>query len=269
MEIQYISSEENKIIKQINSLSMRKQRKKLKKFIVEGFRIINECFNYNPELIDYVIFSSNALESSEGRKLSKSLQQSHRVYEVSDKLFKKISDTENPQGILAIVNITEYKLEDIIGEDNSLFVILDRVQDPGNMGTIIRTAVAIKAKAIVLTKGSVDPYNSKTVRSTMGAVFSIPIIEVDDNSKWVNEFKENNIKLIGSSLDTDKNYLNLDYSGSLGIIIGNEANGIEPGLLEMVDEKVFIPILGNIESLNASVAAGVLLYKAVEEKLNS
>lgn len=264
MEAQYISSEENKIIKQINSLKMRKQRKKLGKFIVEGYRVIADCLSSNSQIIDFVVFSSSAIESLEGKKLFKTLMLNHKVFEVPDKLFKKITETENPQGMLAVVSMIDFKLDTLLNkEDNSIFVILDRIQDPGNMGTIIRTAVAINAKAVILTKGSVDPYNSKTVRSTMGAVFNIPIIEIEDNS-WVTALKENNIRLIGSTLDTQKSYLQIDYSGGLGIIIGNEANGIDPQLLEKVDEKVYIPIIGNIESLNASVAAGVLLYKAIE-----
>jgi len=267
MDILYISSEDNKIIKHINSLKMRKQRKKQKKFVIEGYRIISECLNKTPELIDYAVFTSNAMESSEGKRLSKSLQTTHKVFEVPDQLFKKISDTENPQGMLAVVNMTETNLSGLLKEDDSIFLILDRIQDPGNLGTIIRTAVSINARAVILTKGSVDPYNSKTVRSTMGAVFNIPIIEVDDNSLWVEEFKQNNIRLIGSTLDTKKSYLDIDYSGTIGLMIGNEANGIDTELLQLVDDKVYIPILGNIESLNASVAAGVLLYKAVEAKL--
>lgn len=267
MESQYISSEDNKIIKQINSLKARKQRKKLKKYIIEGYRIISECISHDPKLLDYIVFTNSSIESSEGKKLFKALQSTHRVYEVPDKLFKKISETESPQGILAVVNMQEFNLNELFEEDDSIFVILDRIQDPGNMGTIVRTAVAINAKAIILTKGSVDPYNSKTVRSTMGAIFNIPIIENDNNTDWINAFKNNNTKLVGSSLDTNNSYLDINYDGRIGIIIGNEAKGIEQDILDIVDEKVYIPILGRIESLNASIAAGVLLYKAVESKI--
>lgn len=267
MDNQYVSSEDNKIIKHINSLKLRKHRKMQNQFIIEGLRMIAECKDLNPDLIDFVVFSSNALESLDGKRLFKQIHNIFKVYEVSDKLFKKISDTENPQGILAVVKMPQYNILELLNKENAIYVILDRIQDPGNMGTIIRTAVSVNAKAVILTKGSVDPYNSKTVRSTMGAILNIPIVEMENNAEWITGFREKNIRLIGSSLESEKSYVDADYSGNIGIIIGNEAKGMDRDLLGIVDENVYIPILGKIDSLNAAVAAGILLYKAIEGKL--
>ena len=133
------------------------------------------------------------------------------------------------------------------------------------MGTIIRTSESANVDAVFITKGSVDPYNDKVLRATMGAVFHLPIIQCQDDA-WREYLKERNVKLIAADLDTDKTYVDINYDGNIGIIIGNEANGIDKKILNNVDETVIIPILGRIESLNAAVAAGILIYKAVEER---
>jgi TrmH family RNA methyltransferase len=192
------------------------------------------------------------------------------IYEVPGQLFNKIAATENPQGIMAVANMRNITLESLELEDDKelLFVVLDRIQDPGNMGTIIRTSEGAKADAIILTKGSVDPYNDKVLRATMGAIFHLPIIQCKDDA-WIEYLKEKNVRLIAADLNTDKTYVDIDYDGSIGIIIGNEANGIDEKILYNADEKVIIPILGKIESLNAAMAAGILIYKAIEKNIKS
>ncbi|MBU5677001.1 23S rRNA (guanosine(2251)-2'-O)-methyltransferase RlmB [Alkaliphilus sp. MSJ-5] len=267
MEIKLISSENNSIIKHIKSLQLKKQRVRHLQFTVEGVRIVEECLKHNGD-IEYVIFSEELHQVQGGSDLlNKVSSKGHTIYQLPSQLFSKLATTESPQGIMAVVNMKNSSLEDLKFEDvdNLFFVILDRIQDPGNMGTIIRTAESAKVDAVIITKGSVDPYNSKTLRATMGAIFHLPIIQCD-NDVWIEYLKQKNVELIAADLDTDKTYIDIDYNKNIGIVIGNEANGINSNILSSVDERVIIPILGKIESLNASVAAGILIYKAAEEK---
>jgi len=268
MKTKLITSETNVIIKHVKSLSLKKQRTKHMQFTVEGLRIVDECIKYDGD-IEYIIYSEDIHKIQGGLDLlDKISSKEYTVYEVPSLLFSKLATTESPQGIMAVVNIKDMTLSSLdIKDDGSLFfVILDRIQDPGNMGTIIRTSESAKVDAVIITKGSVDPYNSKTLRATMGAIFHLPIIQCDNDDEWMEYLKQKNVKLIAADLDTDKTYIDIDYNKNIGIIIGNEANGIDNHILSNVDEKVIIPILGKIESLNASVAAGILIYKAAEEK---
>lgn len=267
MEVKFISSENNSIIKHVKALDLKKQRVKHMQYTVEGLRIVSECIKYKGD-IEYIIYSEDLLNIQGGSDLlEKVSQEGYTVYQVPSQLFNKLARTESPQGVLAVVNMKKMTLNDLElkDRDNLFFVILDRIQDPGNMGTIIRTAESANADAVIITKGSVDPYNSKTLRATMGAIFHLPIIQCPDD-EWLGYLKRNQVTLIAADLDTDKTYIDIDYNKNIGIIIGNEANGIDPQILENVDERVIIPILGKIESLNASVAAGILIYKAAEEK---
>lgn len=267
MGIKLISSESNAIIKHVKSLQFKKQRVKNQQFVIEGIRIIEECLKHNG-YIEYIIYSEGLYNVQGGTDLlNKVFEKDYVIYEVPDRLFNKIATTENSQGIMAVVNMENITLEDLELKDGSelFFVILDRIQDPGNMGTIIRTSESANVDAVIVTKGSVDPYNDKVLRATMGAIFYLPIIQCKDDA-WIEYLKEKNVKLIAADLNTDKTYVDINYNGNIGIVIGNEANGIDEKILYNVDERVIIPILGKIESLNAAIAASILIYKAVEEK---
>lgn len=263
-----ISSENNVIIKHIKSLRFKKHRMKNLQFVVEGVRIIDECLKHDGD-IEYVVYSKELHEVRCGTDLLNRIsKKGYTIYEVPGQLFNRLAATESPQGIMAVVNMKNITLEDLeFKTDGELFlVILDRIQDPGNMGTIIRTSEGAGVDAIITTKGSVDPYNDKTLRATMGAIFYLPIIQCKDDV-WIRYLKQKNVRLIAADLNTDKTYIDIDYNGNIGIIIGNEANGIDDKILCDIEEKISIPILGKIESLNAAVAAGILIYKAVEKNI--
>ena len=145
-------------------------------------------------------------------------------------------------------------------------MILDDIQDPGNMGTILRTADSLNMKQIIVSKDCADAYNPKVVRSTMGAIFRINIIESDNLVKTIKEMKKHKIKVMATSLETSKSMYDISYEKT-AIVIGNEANGVEKEILELADEKIKIPMPGKTESLNASVATAVILYEAMRNKL--
>lgn len=263
-----ITSQQNKFVKHIKLLQQKKNRRIHKEYIVEGLRMIEECYKHRIPL-EYILYSEDFTQVHGGKSLLEKIVKIYNCYEVSTEILAKLSDTENTQGILAVAKMRHLDLSSIPMRENAFFIVLDRIQDPGNMGTIIRTAEAAGVDAIILTKGCVDPYNTKTVRATMGALLHVPILEINQNEKWINHFKDNGVKLIAASLDTDNLYLDIDYSGKIAIIIGNEANGIDEELMKQVDVSVKLPILGKIESLNASIAAAILIYKSMEHKLFS
>ncbi|HZJ76215.1 MAG TPA: RNA methyltransferase [Oscillospiraceae bacterium] len=267
MEIKSINSEKNAVIKHVRSLQLKKYRMKHLQFAIEGVRIIDECLRHNGN-IEYIIYSKDLHTVQGGTDLlNRILKKDYIIYEVPNQLFNKLADTESPQGIIAVVNMKSMALEDLEFENDKelFFIILDRIQDPGNMGTIIRTSESAGIDAVLVTNGSVDPYNDKVVRATMGAIFHLPVIQCTGDV-LMEYLREKKVKLIAADLDTDKTYVDISYDGNIGIIIGNEANGIDEKILYNVDEKVIIPILGKIESLNAAIAAGILIYKAVENR---
>ena len=253
--MEVIRSRDNKTIKEIKKLHEKKYRNLNKKFIVEGQRFVKEALESDFE-IEYVIIDENMQD-----KLNDLDIENERLLIVSETVFKDVCDTKMPQGILAIVKNKQVVAEVCAG----FYVLLDKVQDPGNMGTIIRTANAAGANGVILTKGTVDVYNEKTLRSTMGSIFKIPVI-IDENLEFVSELKSSGFKLICSSLDTDKNFYGVNLSGKVIIAVGNEGNGISDEIYNISDEKVKIPMPGSAESLNVGIAAGIMMFEVVRQK---
>lgn len=253
--MEVIRSRDNKTIKEIKKLHEKKYRNLNQKFIVEGQRFVKEAMESDFE-IEYVIIDENMLGKFTDLKIK-----DENILIVSEVVFKDLCDTKMPQGILAIVKNKQVQLHSDVG----FYVLLDKVQDPGNMGTIIRTANAAGANGVILTKGTVDIYNEKTLRSTMGSIFKIPII-IDESLKFVSELKQRGFKLICSSLDTDKNFYEVDLNGKVIIAVGNEGNGISDEIYNISDEKVKIPMPGSAESLNVGIAAGIMMFEVVRQK---
>ena len=182
---------------------------------------------------------------------------------VTENVFKELTDVKTPQGILAVV----YKNEKRKIDKNADYIMaLDDVQDPGNIGTIIRTLDSANIKQLIVSKGTVDAYSPKVVRSTMGAIFRIQIIEVENLLETLKSLKQNGFELVSTSLQTDKNIYDIDYNKKI-VIIGNEANGVSKEIQDISSYKVKIPMLGKTESLNASVAASIMIYEYVREKI--
>ena len=238
-----IVSNKNKIIKEIIKLKEKKEREKTGKFYVEGERIIDEIPS-SIKIENYIFSDSFYNQLIDKNKYNRA---SHIIIE--DNLFKKISDTLNPQGIIAICNMPKNSIKDIKLKKDSCFVILDRVCEPGNVGTIIRTAEALGLDGIFLSKGCVDLYNDKVIRATMGSIFHIPIITNCDLTNLINYFKNNNIDIICTNLEESKPPYEINLKKSLAIIIGNEANGVLDEYKNISTDLVKIPMIGNVESM--------------------
>lgn len=255
-----ITSRDNDKIKYTKSLLKAKNRSKEGKFIIEGYRILTLALESNAE-IEYVFINDEFEKKKEHREFINELESRDiRVYKTTDKNFKDMVDTENTQGILAVVPFEKKNIENDLKTEDKFIVVLDRIQDPGNMGTIIRTADAAGADAIITLKGCVDIYNPKVIRSTMGSIFSMKIIS-SERDEMISAMKENNINLVSSWLNTDNYYDEVDYGEKVALVIGNEANGIEDKIAENSDLLVKIPIYGSAESLNAAISSAVLMYE--------
>ena len=256
-----ITSDKNKIIKDILKLKQKKQGDITGNFYIEGERIIDEIPS-NIEIKKY-IFSEKFYKDLKNKEKYKKIDN----IVVSDSVFKKISDTINPQGIMAICSMPKNNINSIKIKENKVFVILDRICDPGNMGTIIRTAEALGIDSIFLSKGCVVLYNPKVIRATMGAIFHIPIIQGCDISYLITHLKSNNVNIVCTHLDGDKAPYNIDFKKSTAILIGNEANGVLGQYKNEADELVKIPMVGKVESMNASISSAIIFYEVLSQRL--
>lgn len=256
-----IESKNNNFLKEVKKLKEKKHRIKEGLFLVEGLRFAVEAIN-SDFIVESLIINDNFLDRFYDTEIEEEKLKGTRVVNLSNELFKGLCDTENPQGILAVVRNKEVSIK----KENGFYVLADRIQDPGNMGTIIRTAHAAGALGVILTKGTVDIYNEKTLRSTMGSIFKVPIIE-DNNLEIVHNLKSEGFKLVTSTLDTDKNFFEVDLKQNVIISVGNEGNGISDELRSLSDIGVKIPMPGNAESLNAAVAASIMIYEVVRQNL--
>ena len=253
-----ITSKDNSTIKEIKKLKEKKYRKD--KFLVEGIKMVKEAIQENAD-IELIVLR-------EGTKLDLDISKFNNI-EASEKVFNELTDVVAPQGVLAVIRKNNKNSDDNgnqIDFSADYILALDGLQDPGNLGTILRTADSANLKQIIVSKDTVDAYSPKVIRSTMGAIYRINIIEVDDLVKTLEQIKKNGFEVVTTDLQTDKSIYDLEYNKKV-VVIGNEANGVTKGVKEVADYKVIIPMLGKTESLNASVAAGVMIYEYVRQKI--
>ena len=259
----FIESKENSLYKETKKLKERKVRDKKGKYIIEGFRLIEEAFRANLN-IEY-IFVNDEENKRIQEYLGKYLNENIKVYGIKDSLIKELCSTEKPQGVVAVVKMNAINLN----LQGDFYLLCDKLQDPGNLGTIIRTAHAAGVDGIILTKGTVDIYNEKTIRANMGSLFHIPVIYDDKDNTIVKELCNKGFSLLSTSLEGDKDFFEEDLSGKLIISVGNEGNGVSKEIYELSDKKVKIPMPGGAESLNVAIAASIILYEKVRQnKLN-
>ena len=278
MEI--ISSKDNKRIKYIRSLLEKGGiRKKNRSFVVEGIKLVDEALEYG-NVLDIIVSESlyeeivsgdltrNGLLTDNGKHIIKQVKQGTSLTVVSDAVFKSVSETITPQGILAEVEMPKHRLL----EENFLeiayektgkikLLILEDTADPGNLGTIMRTAEAAGVTGVIMGKGTVDIFNPKVVRSTMGSIFRLPFAYVDDLKAVILRLKRDGISFYATHLMGKESYRDISYSDKAGILIGNEARGLSDEIANLADTYVIIPMQGKVESLNAAVAAALMMYE--------
>ncbi len=254
-----ITSTSNAQVKNIiNLLKKSGERKNRGLFVIEGVRMFVEI--PANQLVKIYASESFAYDNKE-------LLLGHDYEMVSDQVFKQMSDTKTPQGIMAVVKMSEYGIEDIVNKEKTPFVVvLENIQDPGNLGTIMRTAEGAGATGIIMSRDTVDIYNPKTIRSTMGSLFRMPFIYVDDICNTADELKKHGITTYAAHLNGAKDYYKEDYTIPSAIFIGNEGNGLTKELTDKADILVKIPMEGRLESLNAAVSTAVILYEGMRQR---
>lgn len=263
--MQVITSKDNELVKNIKKLKEKKYRDAYNKYIIEGVKLIEEAIQEKADIENIVICEdcmgdNNCID----KKLMYEIAKNNCIY-VDSKVFNTITDVSNPQGILAVVKRSEKNNKINYNED--IIIVLDGIQDPGNLGTILRTVDSANLKQIVISKETADVYNPKVVRSTMGAIFRVNIIKSENIINDLISMKENGYKIVVTSLQTTDSIYDINYMKKV-IVIGNEANGVSEQVKEIADNKVKIPMLGKTESLNASVATGIMIYEYIRQKLN-
>lgn len=255
MYMQEIVSKENKIFKSALRLHKKKYRDEEGQYLIEGENLVEEAFKCNIEI--KTIFYKNGYD---GPRFS-----FDNSYILSDSLFNLLSDTESSQGIIAIVKKEEHSLSEFVDSPGDNFLIIDRVQDPGNIGTMLRTSDASGYRLVVLIKGTCDVYQPKVVRSATGSLFRVPVIQIDSYDELIDFVTKANKKLVSTTLDSNTYYYDVDLSKNIALVIGNEGNGIDKELINRSNLRIKIPMMGNIESLNCAVSAGILLYERVRK----
>lgn len=250
-----ITSTSNETIKYFISLNDKKTRMNAKRFIVEGYHLVNEASKTN--LLEAII----STDEKELKKIN-----NVKRYLVNDAIINKIATTKNPQNILGIVKMLDHNITNlvpIIKENKTKLIMLDDVNDPGNIGTIIRTAAGLGYDGIIMSPNTVDLYNEKVIRSTQGVMFKIPIIKAN-LQEVIKMLKKEKVFCIGTALTNAKDVKHITKKDKFAICLGNEAKGISKEVLDNMDENVKIAMKNDVESLNVSIAAGIIMYEMME-----
>lgn len=268
-----ITSPGNARIKSVVSLRQKaKARREADVFLTEGIKMFLEA----PIERIREVYISESFSCQDGRTEAavreklKSLEKLKNVVceTVSQEVFRKISDTCSPQGILCILQAYHYELADMLQRDKPLLLLLEDIQDPGNLGTMLRAGEGAGIDGVILSRDSVDIYNPKTIRATMGSVYRVPFVYTQDLHQTMTALRGEGIRLYAAHLKGERTYDACDYTEGCAFLIGNEGNGLKKETADLADHYMKIPMAGEVESLNAGVAAAILLYEAARQRRN-
>lgn len=261
--MQLITSKDNEIVKNIKKLKEKKYRDEKNEYIIEGIKLIEEAITENAKIKMIIVCEECLKNEAIEQKLLYQIAKYNCIY-VNEKVFTSITDVKNPQGMLAVIEMENG--EEVINYNDDVIFVLDGIQDPGNLGTILRTIDSAGLSQVIVSKDTVDAYNPKVVRSTMGAIFRVKVIESQDIIRTMKNIKKHKYEILVTSLEATDNIYDIDYTKKM-IVIGNEANGVSQAVLDIADEKIKIPMLGKTESLNAAVATSIIAYEYVRRKI--
>ena len=252
-----ITSTANQKVKNVVALQKKaKERKEQRLFVAEGRKMVLEVLRDAPEAVAEVYVTGEYL--GDAKQAEELCGVSYEM--VSESVMKAMAATLEPQGILALVRMPEYDFNRLWQQEDGLWIALENLRDPGNLGTILRTAEAAGVSGVILSPESVDIYNPKVIRSTMGSIFRVPFLYVEDTLATMQLLQDNGVKLYAAYLSGSEQYDKVAYADRSAIMIGNEANGLLPETAAAADVRVRIPMAGELESLNAAVAAAILMY---------
>ncbi len=249
-----ITSKSNELIKHIKALHLKKNRAESGEFVVEGIKMVTEAMDSRFDIVQVVVCEELLKESCDFGNC--------KLEFVSENVFSYISDTTSPQGVLAVLK-KRLRANELEGD---IIFALDGVQDPGNVGTIIRTLDCSGINSLILSNECADVYNSKVIRSTMGAIFRVNVLECDNLYERLGALKENGYNLVVTALDANYNLFDYGFEGKNVVVIGNESKGVSKEIQELANVRIKIPMVGGTESLNAGVAASLVAYESLRKK---
>ena len=255
-----ITAATNSRIKRLVQLNQKaKLRRTEDVFLVEGAKMFLEA---PADKLKEVYVSESFLERCSCREVLE-----RTGYEVvSDAIFDKISDTCTPQGILCVVEQFHYQMEDLLKRPNPLLLVLENIQDPGNLGTMLRTGEGAGIDGVIMSRDTVDLYNPKVIRATMGSIYRMPFLYIEDLQEALSKLGEAGVRTYAAHLKGKQWHTGADYTGGTAFLIGNEGNGLREETAALADTYIRIPMEGKVESLNAAVAAAVLMYEADRQR---
>lgn len=261
-----ISSETNAQIKDLIKLQKQaKQRKRSGLFVAEGLKMLAEAAEHGK--LQKIYVAEHKMKNSD--EVLESLCRNYPCETVSDAVFKQISETVTPQGVLGLIQMPEYSLDQLLQDTRHRYLLLDDLRDPGNLGTMMRTAEGAGMSGVILSKESVDLFNPKVVRSTMGAIFRMPYCYVENLAETAGKIRKMGYGVYGTAMQGSVVYDEPDYTKGAAVVIGNEANGISEKVFREMSGRIRIPMQGKLESLNAAVAAAVVMYEMERQCRNS
>lgn len=264
-----ITSTSNQQMKQVSALLKKsKERRNTKTFVVEGPRMVIEAPIEKLKAV-YVAetFENNKENLSILRELKAKCDKAKAIYEVvADNVFKSVSDTQTPQGIMAVVTMPEYSMEQLLNGEKTHLLLLESIQDPGNLGTMVRTGEGAGVTGIIMNKTTVDLFNPKTIRSTMGSIYRVPFYVTEDLGATMKVLQKQGISLYAAHLKGQHSYDEEDYTKACGFLIGNEGNGLSDEIANLADVYIKIPMEGQVESLNAAISATLLMYETNRQR---
>ena len=261
-----ITSSSNRHVRDTIALQKKaREREERDLFVVEGPKMFLEA----PSDRVVQVYVSESFRGGQVWEKNRALFEKTPCETVSDEVFRRMSDTQNPQGVLCLLRGYHYKEEDLLGRMSGrkpLLMILEDLQDPGNLGTILRSGEGAGITGILMSRGCVDISNPKVIRSTMGSVYRVPFAYTDDLGVSLDRLKKRGVSLFAAHLRGKRSYDQEDYSGPAGFLIGNESRGLSDETAAKADTLVRIPMLGQVESLNAAMASGILMYEAARQR---
>jgi RNA methyltransferase, TrmH family len=266
-----ISSFQNDKIKKIIKLRNKNKRDKYKLFLIEGYKEILLAFNSNIDFESLFFCKNYFLKDNENRLIDKIRKKQAAIYECSDEVFEKISYRDRPDGLLAIakqfdLSFNESKIQKAIKDKTKAFiVVLESIEKPGNLGTILRTCDAANADCIIIAETRTDIFNPNVVRASIGTLFTVPIF-ISDSRTIIDFLRKNKIEIISATPKSDINYTKIDFKGSVAIAFGTEQVGLSDIWFKDSDKLIKIPMLGKIDSLNVAQSTTILLYETIRQR---
>lgn len=263
-----ISSKDNSTVKFLRSLADSKSRKKEQAFLIEGVKMVEEALRDN--LGVETVVATPSLTQHHGKGVLKlSENKGIDIIWISERLMDVLADSKTPQPVMAVVQMKRHTEELLLNHKSRLIVIAHQLQDPGNLGTIIRTAEAVGTSGIAITSNTVDPFNAKAVRASMNSILRLPVVLVGDIASFIQKCRQTGFQTMATALSGNKAHFEVDLTKPTAVILGQEGTGLPASIMATIDQRVRIPMAETIDSLNVATAAAVVLYEAMRQRLHA